>query len=48
LLLTAIKVAGDAREHGNHRFGAVLADSDGKVLLSAGNTVVTDASAASG
>jgi tRNA(Arg) A34 adenosine deaminase TadA len=41
LLRQAIAVAGQAREHGNHPFGALLADPDGNVLLSAENTVVT-------
>ena len=41
LLRQAIAAARQAREHGNHPFGALLADSDGNVLLSAENTVVT-------
>jgi len=41
LLRQAIVVARQAREHGNHPFGALLADPDGNVLLSAENTVVT-------
>ena len=41
LLLQAIAVARDARAHGNHPFGALLADQDGRVLLTAENTVVT-------
>lgn len=43
LLLSAIEVARRSRAHGNHPFGAVLADPDGEVLLSAENTVVTGA-----
>ena len=42
-LLQAITLAGHAREHGNHPFGALLADADGTVLLTAENTVVTTA-----
>jgi tRNA(Arg) A34 adenosine deaminase TadA len=37
----AIKVAGRARENGNHPFGALLVDKEGNVLLEAENTVVT-------
>lgn len=40
-LRTAIEVAGRAREHGNHPFGAILVDEDNQVLLQAENTVVT-------
>jgi len=36
------ELARQAREKGNHPFGALLADPDGKVLLTAENTVVTD------
>ena len=42
LLRQAIKVADDAVLHGNHPFGALLTDSDGQVVLTAENTVVTD------
>ena len=45
LLRRAIAVAGQAREHGNHPFGALLADATGNVLLTAENTVVTDSDA---
>jgi len=45
LLRQAIAVARQSREHGNHPFGALLADSDGQVLLSAENTVVTGSDA---
>ncbi len=41
LLRLAIDVARRAREHGNHPFGAVLADEQGNVLLEVENTVVT-------
>ncbi|WP_244871582.1 nucleoside deaminase [Catellatospora sp. TT07R-123] len=41
LLLLAVAVAAQARAHGNHPFGALLADSTGTVLLTAENTVVT-------
>ena len=37
-----LDLALQAREHGNHPFGALLADADGKILLTAENTVVTD------
>jgi len=40
-LRTAIKVAQDAREHGNHPFGAILVDENNQVVLNAENTVVT-------
>jgi tRNA(Arg) A34 adenosine deaminase TadA len=42
LLRLTFDVARQAREHGNHPFGALLADTDGNVLLTAENTVVTD------
>lgn len=42
LLRLAIAAARRAREHGNHPFGAVLADEQGRVLLEAENTVSTD------
>ena len=41
LLRQAIDVAQRARAHGNHPFGAVLADEQGNVLLEAENTVNT-------
>ena len=41
LLRRAIEIAQNAREHGNHPFGALLADADGNILLEAENTVVT-------
>jgi tRNA(Arg) A34 adenosine deaminase TadA len=37
----AIGAARRARAHGNHPFGSVLADEQGRVLLEAENTVVT-------
>lgn len=40
-LRSAIAIAGRARGHGNHPFGALLVDADGRVLLEAENTVVT-------
>ena len=40
-LRTAIVVAHQAREHGNHPFGAILVDDNNQVLLQAENTVVT-------
>src|SRR5512139_3715555 len=42
LLRLAIDVARRAREHGNHPFGAVLADEQGSLLLEAENTVITE------
>jgi tRNA(Arg) A34 adenosine deaminase TadA len=42
LLRQAIGVAHRAREHGNHPFGALLADGQGTVLLEAENTVITE------
>jgi tRNA(Arg) A34 adenosine deaminase TadA len=42
LLRQAIDVARRAREHGNHPFGALLADEQGNGLLEAENTVITD------
>ena len=40
-LHTAIDIARQARQHGNHPFGALLVDKENKVLLQAENTVVT-------
>jgi tRNA(Arg) A34 adenosine deaminase TadA len=45
MLTRAVTVAGQSREHGNHPFGAVLADSTGRERLSAENTVVTGSDA---
>ncbi|MET0864761.1 MAG: nucleoside deaminase [Nakamurella sp.] len=45
LLVEAIRIARQARAHGNHPFGAVLADATGDVLLTAENTVVTGSDA---
>ena len=42
LIESAIKLAYQARENGNHPFGALLVDANGKVLLKAENSVVTD------
>ena len=41
LLRHAIDIARRAREHGNHPFGALLADAQANVLLEAENTVNT-------
>ena len=43
LLRESFEMAYLARRSGNHPFGAVLADSDGNVLLRDQNTVVTSA-----
>jgi tRNA(Arg) A34 adenosine deaminase TadA len=40
-LRRAITVSLDARDHGNHPFGAVLVDASGAVVLEAENTVTT-------
>lgn len=45
LLLQAVAVARQARAHGNHPFGSLLANAAGKVLLTAENTVVTESDA---
>ena len=42
LLRRTIEIARSAREHGNHPFGALLADDNGNILLEAENTVETD------
>jgi len=42
LLNEAIDIAESARTHGNHPFGALLADKDGQILLRAENTVVSE------
>ena len=42
-LRLAFAVAARAREHGNHPFGAVLADAAGKVLLEAENGLIPTA-----
>ena len=41
-LRSAIALAWRSREHGNHPFGAVLADRAGKLILKAENTVNTE------
>lgn len=41
-LRQAIAIAQQARDHGNHPFGALLVDADGTVLLTAENTVITE------
>ena len=40
-LKTSISVAWRARENGNHPFGAVLVDENGRIMLQAENTLVT-------
>ena len=42
-LRQTIELAKSAREKGNHPFGSLLADGAGRVLLTAENTVVTEA-----
>lgn len=42
LMLVAIEVAQQARNNGNHPFGAILVDENGRILLKAENTVVTE------
>ena len=42
LLRRSIALAREARAHGNHPFGALLTDGEGRVRLEAENTVVTD------
>lgn len=37
-----LQIAQLARDHGNHPFGALLVDENGKVLIEAENTVVTE------
>lgn len=37
LLRRTIELAAQARQEGNHPFGALLADADGKILIEAGN-----------
>ena len=41
-LRRAIAVARQAREKGNHPFGAILVDKQGNILLEAENTVITN------
>lgn len=41
-LRTAIEIAQNARDHGNHPFGAILVDENDQVLLQAENSVVTE------
>ena len=42
LIRRAFRLAHRAREHGNHPFGALLADVDSRVLIEAENAVVSD------
>ncbi len=37
-----LQLAATARDHGNHPFGALLADAEGNVLVEAENTVSTE------
>ena len=41
-LRQAIAVAAKARENGNHPFGAILVDAEGRMILEAENTVNTE------
>jgi tRNA(Arg) A34 adenosine deaminase TadA len=41
-LETAIAVSMSARAHGNHPFGAILTNREGRTVLESENTVVTD------
>lgn len=41
LLRRCIAIASEARAHGNHPFGALIADEQGGVLLEAENSVIT-------
>ena len=41
-LRRAIALSQAARDHGNHPFGALLVDAEGRVALEADNTVVTE------
>ncbi len=40
-LRRAIQVAHNARDHGNHPFGAILVDENNQVVLEAENSVIT-------
>lgn len=42
LLSRAVSLAAEAKSEGNHPFGALLADAQGGVLLTARNNVVTE------
>ncbi len=42
LLRRSIELSISAVAHGNHPFGALLADADGQVVLTAENTVLTE------
>ena len=41
-LLTAVDVSRRSRAHGNHPFGCILVDGDGKVVLESENSYTTD------
>ena len=42
LLFETARIASESRESGNHPFGALLADSEGNILMEQGNEVVAD------
>ncbi len=42
LMRAALDIARRSRAHGNHPFGALLADQDNTILLTTENTVVTE------
>jgi tRNA(Arg) A34 adenosine deaminase TadA len=42
LIRATLEIAQRARDHGNHPFGALLADEQGQILIEAENTVVTE------
>ena len=42
LMKRAIELAQEARDAGNHPFGALIADESGNILVEAQNTVVTE------
>jgi len=42
LLRRAIELAEESRAAGNHPFGALLADAEGRILIEAGNSFATD------
>lgn len=41
-LRETVLISRDSRAQGNHPFGALLADPDGKIVVTAGNTYATD------
>ncbi len=42
IMYEAARVASESKGEGNHPFGAILADKDGKIVMEQGNEVVTD------